>query len=392
MEKEIAQNGFKFIYMLQNQKRYRRITMAQTQMKYFGYILLMILVLGTAVSLLKADSQCQKKVQKTAQEWDGDFDGYPNFIERAIGYSPQKDDCMDKLKCGKVKIDINRLGEQRNLLIILDASSSMRSRTRKGGKRMDEAKAALQTYIQKLSKNTNVGLLVYSGRKATGERCQRLNLVQPVQRLNKKALKESITQVKEKGLTPMAMAIERAAAILKQRKGQDNEVILISDGHESCGGNPIDAIYKLKNSPAKPRITVIGFGVRGRTKKQLECMAKVTGGKYHGVDSGSDLELALAETFKQLSKLYDVMVCLQREFNNFRTCEANKYNKARSHILNKKMFPKNDKHKKALIRAERLIDKRYNKTVKEMSVKKLEKKKAKLRKAIKEASKQHRDK
>lgn len=354
---------------------------------FFLSVVFSLLLLLSSGSILSKGSQCFQELSTKQSSRDDDFDGYPDFLEEALGYSATEDDCMAQMKCGDVDGDLMRLGENKNILIILDASGSMGSRTREGKSRMQAAKESITQYIQNLPENTNVGLMVYSAQQIRGKSCERVEMFQEIGPLNKNAMVTKIQNIKEKGLTPMALSLEKAREILEKKKNDDNHLIFISDGRETCKGNPIESIYKLKKSPAKPVIHVIGFGVKGRAKRQLQCMAQVAGAKYHDVKSGADLAKALQTSYHQLNQFYKVMVCIHREFNKYRACENSKYNKANAWLIRNKLMEKDAEKRKAMEDAEKSIKFRYFTYVKNLSSQSFEKKTKKLRSDIDSLSK-----
>ncbi len=354
------------------------------QRRYFAFFV-MCAVFFVPITL-QADS-CHRALETKEQSRDDDFDGYPDFIEEALGYSAKVDDCMAQMQCGNIKGDITRLGERKNILIILDASGSMSSRTRDGRTRMEAAKEAISGYINTMPDNAYAGLMVYSAHGIKGKSCERIAMVHEIQPIDKAKLLQTIQEIKESGLTPMAKSLEIAKEILEKRKQDDNTLIFISDGQESCQGNPIEAIYALKKSPAKPVIHVIGFGVSGRAKQQLQCMAEVAGAEYHNVNSSAEMMKALQASFNQLNQFYKTMVCIHKEFNKYQSCETAKYNKANGWLIRNKLLEKDADKRKAIEVGEKSIQDRYFNYVKKMSSHVFDKKTQNLRRDIDSASK-----
>ena len=121
-----------------------------------------IITIISFIFIYDLDAQSKKcKIDITTDQYsrDDDFDGYPDFIEVGAGYRSDSDDCLDKMKCGKLA-DISKIGEKKNILLVLDASGSMSSKLSTGKSRMETAKEALIAYINILPSDTNVGLVV----------------------------------------------------------------------------------------------------------------------------------------------------------------------------------------------------------------------------------------
>ncbi len=164
-----------------------------------------------------------------------------------------------------------------NIVFILDASGSMRghigSRTK-----IDIAKNVLSKLIQELPAGINVGLVAY-GHRRKGD-CNDVEELVPLGNLNKKVLISKIRTIKPKGKTPISYSVELTAEKL-QNLEEKTTIVLVSDGKETCGGDPCQLVRKLKESGIKFIIHVIGFDVTAEEKKQLECIAKAGGGTYY---------------------------------------------------------------------------------------------------------------
>lgn len=334
----------------------------------------------------QAESGCKKVVDIKKNRLDDDFDGYPNFLEKAIGYSPKVNDCMKHMRCGKLLGDITRVGGSRNILLILDASGSMTTLAQGGKTRIDAAKEAVASFIKLNPRNVKLGLLVYSARGGSNRGCANIELVQPIEIINKKSLSETVMSIEAQGTTPMAFAINKAQEILEKYHRDDNHVILVSDGLESCKGNPVQALYELKMSKASPTIDVIGFGVGGRARSQLKCAAKAAQGQYYDVNSASDLTRVLAYSFDRMKDFYKTMVCINRDFNKFLVCETQKYNKANAWIIRHKLLEKDAEKKRSIRDAEEKIRNRYFNEVKKLSHGAFQKKIKNLQKEIDEVT------
>ena len=75
--------------------------------------------------------------------------------------------------------------------------------------------------------------------------------------------------------------------------GQDNNVVLVSDGIETCGGDPCAAAKQLRESGIALTIHVVGFDVDNATRTQLQCVANAASGRYYDAKNGQELANAL---------------------------------------------------------------------------------------------------
>jgi hypothetical protein len=317
---------------------------------------------------------CRSGITSDPYERDDDFDGYPDFVETGAGYKANSDDCLDRMKCGKLT-DLTKIGEKKNVLLILDASGSMSASTSSGKSRMDVAKEAIISYIDILPPDASVGLVVYSARGFDGDSCGQIKLVSEIQRVNKKKLAEIVNSVNESGLTPMAASVKFAADIFAKYPKDDNHIILISDGEESCGGNPIQEVYDIRGGKSNPQVDVIGLCVSGNALKQLKCMAEVSSGKFHAVDSAKALEEVLKESFMSARDFYKTLVCLQKDFNSYQICEKTKFSKSEQWIMKKSVMGNDELKAKLNIAKEKIVlrNDQIQKLTVDMLIKKAEK-------------------
>jgi len=66
-------------------------------------------------------------------------------------------------------------------------------------------------------------------------------------------------------------------------------VVLISDGIESCGGDPCAAVKAAKASGVNFILHTVGFGLSKQESAQLRCMAKAGGGEYFQANNAKEL-------------------------------------------------------------------------------------------------------
>jgi hypothetical protein len=191
---------------------------------------------------------------------------------------------------------------RRNLEIILDASGSMK--TPMGGKqtRWDVALETLDQALNSLPDDFNVGLRMYGHRElsTSPKTCTDSELVIPVRKLDRKAILARANLFKPKGETPLVYSALQAPGDLKALGG--GTVILITDGEESCKGDPVKAAAELKASGLDIRLNIVGFAIKNpQTQKDLAGFSQATGGLFYAAESGAALAdavlLAAVERF-----------------------------------------------------------------------------------------------
>ncbi len=201
-------------------------------------------------------------------------------------------------------------GKTVNIEYILDASGSMLEQIQ-GEMKIDIAKKTLSELVEQLPPGSaeielNVGLRVYGHSTVSGDspetRCRDTTLEIPVKGVDTKGIKERIAGITARGWTPIAYSLQQAENDFPPGEGNDNIIILISDGKETCGGDPCAVARELHEAGIKVKIHVVGFDIKPEERAQLECIAQASGGTYFSADSAGELNKALTDVQEQVLK------------------------------------------------------------------------------------------
>ena len=98
------------------------------------------------------------------------------------------------------------------------------------------------------------------------------------------------TNLSAYGYTPLAESLRLAGADLKSFDKLRQTIVLISDGKETCGGDPVKEIEKLREAGINVRVHVVGFDIDAQARTQLKAIAKAGSGTYY--DAANAIELA----------------------------------------------------------------------------------------------------
>jgi Ca-activated chloride channel homolog len=194
------------------------------------------------------------------------------------------------------------------VMVVLDASGSMKENMPAGGSKMAAAKSAVNTLVQQAPDGARIGLAVYgtgtgnaAADKAAG--CRDVTVVHKVGPLDRRALASTVNGVKPRGYTPIGQSLRVAAAELPS-SGQ-RSVVLVSDGVDTCAPpDPCDVSRELAKSGIDLRIHAIGFAVDGAARQQLNCLARATGGTYVDATDAATLTTALNRVTQQALRSY----------------------------------------------------------------------------------------
>jgi hypothetical protein len=181
----------------------------------------------------------------------------------------------------------------KNLEIILDLSGSMKLPLGKTT-RIATARRVLHDVVAKIPDDFHVGLRVYGHRFGSRhkETCTDSELVVPIQTIDRRRVLQMVDAKQPRGETPLVYSVLQSAADLKALGG--GSVILITDGEESCGGDPAAAVRELKASGVDIDLQILGFTLSGmQVQQQLTEFARAAGGHYYSAQDGETLARAL---------------------------------------------------------------------------------------------------
>lgn len=181
----------------------------------------------------------------------------------------------------------------RAVALVLDASGSMNARLPAGGTRMTAAQRAIKDVAALVAPQAQLGLRLYGAKSpAKDKNCDDSHLAvsfAPAQSQGA-AIGKAVDEARAQGWTPIAHSLEQAAKEFPAG-AKERVIVLVSDGKETCKGDPVLTARAL----AAKGITVhaIGFVVDSAARMQLQSVAKATGGSYFDAPQGSELPQTL---------------------------------------------------------------------------------------------------
>lgn len=177
-------------------------------------------------------------------------------------------------------------------IIVLDASGSMWGQI-DGRAKLEIAREALGQVLQSIPADTEIGLMAY-GHRSKGD-CNDIELVVPPAKGTAAAIVAAANEMKFLGKTPLSEAVRKAAEDLRYTEEKAN-VILITDGIETCNADPCALGTELEQSGVDFTAHVVGFGLTEDEGRAVACLAENTGGKYIQASDAGALVDALKTT------------------------------------------------------------------------------------------------
>ena len=179
-----------------------------------------------------------------------------------------------------------------NMLFILDASNSMWGQV-DGVAKLKTAKQVMTKLLKDLPADTKVGLIAY-GHRAEGD-CADVETLSAIGSGSAESLIGKINGLTAKGKTPIAQALRSTAAEFANLQEENNNVVLISDGIESCQGDPCEVAQELVAQGINVKVHVVGFDVDEAARAQLQCIAEKGNGRYFDASDAAGLQQAAAD-------------------------------------------------------------------------------------------------
>jgi Ca-activated chloride channel family protein len=161
------------------------------------------------------------------------------------------------------------------ILFIVDGSQSMMNAWDRSS-RMGEAKRILGALADSLAllPNVEMGLRVYGHQyEQSLNNCRDTKLEVSIAKKNAALIKKKLDLIKPKGITPITLTLEKCANDFPAGPGR-NVVILITDGVESCGGDPCLVATNLQQRGIILKPFVIGLGVVEDITEGLDCIGQ----------------------------------------------------------------------------------------------------------------------
>ncbi|MFN8446710.1 MAG: VWA domain-containing protein [Caldilineaceae bacterium] len=187
--------------------------------------------------------------------------------------------------------------------IILDASGSM-MQTLDDRYRIDIAREVLSQLVTTvLDPDTPLALRVFGHREP---RSCRTDLEIPLAPLDQTNAAGVIAGVMPKnfGMTPIGASLAQVPNDMAQAQGA-KVIVLVTDGEETCGGNPAAEIQKLVDSGQNIRINIVGFAVNDEaTKKMFMEWAQLGKGFYFNATNALELSDAIDKALQVPFRVY----------------------------------------------------------------------------------------
>lgn len=202
-------------------------------------------------------------------------------------------------KPGRLRV-VSRAGQSaigyRNVEVVLDASGSMLQRLGKERRIELARKALVELTRDVLPDDTAFALRVFGHREA--DAC-RSDLEIPLAKLDRPAALARIqaVQAMNQAKTPIGESLRLVKADLAGAAGPAM-VVLVTDGEETCDGDPLAAIGELRQAGMDVRVSIVGFAIDDASlTRTFAHWVRAGDGTYVDAKDGAALARALRTSF-----------------------------------------------------------------------------------------------
>ncbi|MDF1661189.1 MAG: VWA domain-containing protein [Planctomycetota bacterium] len=187
-----------------------------------------------------------------------------------------------------------------DVVLVLDASGSMNADVNRERK-FDAARKTVRSLLLILEKrDISVGLIVFGHRN---DRCDDIEVAVELGLKNRKTIEAYLQSISATGSTPLAASIEKAGAILKKRGRKEKRIIVLTDGADTCRGDPQGVARALIKLGIKLKIHVVGFDVKSFAAAELKATAAAGQGDFYAAKDAAQLLRAFQGIGTKLKKI-----------------------------------------------------------------------------------------
>lgn len=274
------------------------------------------------------DDSSRKRTRPLPVAWYEDPDGdlVPTAVELLMDSDSRVDECARASNCPQAGA-ANAL-DRSNTLLILDSSGSMAGSASGATTKMQAAKRALRRYVAGTPDSLALGFMVYGHKGSDGpagkaRSCAGVELLEPIGAAAARRFDRSLQRFRPTGYTPLATALRKARSAFAGKDGDINRIILVTDGVETCGGDPVLEARRLKRAGIAVTTDVVGFDVADPDEaRRLRAIAAASGGSYTDARAEAALDDFFVAEHNRISDLAVSRHCVVDAVDQLNLCQT----------------------------------------------------------------------
>ncbi|MFN3274208.1 MAG: vWA domain-containing protein [Paracoccus sp. (in: a-proteobacteria)] len=177
-------------------------------------------------------------------------------------------------------------------VLVFDASGSMWNRVEGDLTRIEVARDVMGDYFASRDQGQPLSVIAY-GHNRRGD-CGDIQVIAPMGQTPPGDLEARLRALMPRGMTPLTDSLALARDQIPPT-AEAADIILVTDGLETCEGDPCALAASLAAEGIDIRAHVVGFGLTRAEVDALACITDQTGGMLFDTNSGAELARALQQ-------------------------------------------------------------------------------------------------
>lgn len=179
--------------------------------------------------------------------------------------------------------------EAPEVVIVVDASGSMENSIPGASSRMQASKNAIGNLVRSMPGDVDIGMVEFTD----CNRVERDRFYSPQERA---ALLGRVNGLTPQKGTPLARGVDRAGLVISSQV--EGVIVVVTDGADSCKGDPCAAARSIASK--KPNVKINVIDISGSAKNpSAQCMAQATGGKVFQPNSAAEMKTMVQQASEQ---------------------------------------------------------------------------------------------
>ena len=175
-------------------------------------------------------------------------------------------------------------------ILIYDASGSMWGQLDGGVTKVEVAREVIGDFFTSRDNSVPLGVIAY-GHNRRGD-CSDIEVIADVGVNDPAGLSSGLNRLNPRGMTPITDSLSLAASMIPPT-AESADIILVTDGLETCEADPCALAAQLAQEGIAIRAHVVGFGLTSQEAAAMACVADATGGLLLTPQTGQELADAL---------------------------------------------------------------------------------------------------
>ncbi|KAB8137518.1 VWA domain-containing protein, partial [Gracilibacillus oryzae] len=241
--------------------------------------------------------------------------------------------------------------------ILIDASASMHEKI-DGKKKWESAAEAVANFAEALPGNATLSVRVYGHKGSSNYEDKELSCSSTENIYNGSydadLLESSLAEIYPSGFTPIALALESSKGDIPET-AEEAVVYVVSDGMETCDGDPAQMAQELVDEDIQTVVNIIGFDVDDEGEQLLTEVADAGNGEFVYVDSDRELKRYMREQYEEIQRAWSDW----KDEGKERAYELKEEKKQLAYDTKEQMKEKADREKERLKKAQQYLEDKY---------------------------------